>query len=251
MPLHRESPVLTQERMREMLDYDPATGVFTWRVDRQGGRGIKPGARAGSVKPTNHGKKYRYIRIDGNDYLAKRLAWFWVNNEWPSYLRCADDNEDNCAIGNLVDVGYVAGPEGSSRQNRAGQRQRYAARNPDRVRNNHLMDTFGITLERYNEMHDAQDGKCAICGNPETARRNGKVRWLAVDHCHDSSNVRGLLCGSCNPMIGYAKDNIEVLKKAIAYLESHSQDDSCAMYAMSEVNGPVATDATPTKYGGH
>ena len=207
--------------MRELLDFDPETGIFTWKVNRQGGRGIKPGARAGSVKPTNEGKRYRYIRIDQVDYLAKRLAWYWVNREWPSFLRCADGNEDNCAISNLIDTGYVPGPEGSSRKNRMGQRQRYSAKHPDKVRNNHLKYKFGISLEKYNEMHEAQGGVCAICSQPETTNRYGKVRKLAVDHCHDSQKVRGLLCGNCNPMIGYAKDNIAVLEKAISYLRSY------------------------------
>ena len=218
MAFQRSKETVTQERMRELLSYDEETGHFTWMVSRQGGKGIKPGARAGSVKPTNEGKRYRYIRIDQVDYLAKRLAWFWVNGEWPSFLRCADGDEDNCAISNLIDAGYVAGPEGSSRKNRMVQRQRYVAKNPDKVRNNHLKSKFGISLEKYNEMHAAQDGKCAICGEPETSNRYGKPRMLAVDHCHDSKKVRGLLCGNCNPMIGYAKDNIQVLTKAIEYL---------------------------------
>lgn len=225
MALQRQNPALTQERMRELLDFDPETGVFTWKVDRQGGRGIKPGARAGSVKRTNEGKRYRYIRINGVDYLAKRLAWFWVNDSWPTYLRCADGNEDNCAIGNLIDVGYVAGPSGSSRKNRQSQRQRYAVKYQDKIRDLHLKDKFGISLERYNEMHAAQDGKCAICGNSETALRFGKIRNLAVDHCHTTGNVRGLLCGQCNPMIGYARDNTKILEKAIEYLNSRHSNE--------------------------
>lgn len=221
MAHRRDISLLTQERMRELLDYSIDTGIFTWRVDRQGGRGIKPGARAGSVKPTNKGKRYRYIKIDGVDYLAKRLAWFWVKNEWPSFLRCNDGNEDNCAIDNLADHGFVAGPPGSSRKNRVGQRQRYAAKHPDKVRDIFLKYTFGISLEKYQQMLSEQNNVCAICGQPELAKRNGKIRWLAVDHCHDTKRVRGLLCGSCNPMIGYAKDRVEILERAIKYLNSH------------------------------
>lgn len=237
-----KSGPLTQERLRELLDYDPATGVFTWKVDRQGGRGIKPGARAGSVKPTGGGKRYRYIRIDQVDYLAKRLAWFWVNNKWPSFLRCADNNEDNCAIGNLIDAGFVAGPDGSSRKNRAGQRRNFKEKHPDKVHSLHLKNTFGLSLERYKEMHAAQGGVCAICNRPETGNRYGKTRLLAVDHCHETGMVRGLLCSSCNPMLGYAKDNIAVLEKAATYLKYHSLDEPMAMYAMSEINGPAASE---------
>lgn len=221
MAHRRETSLLTQERMRELLDYDSGTGIFTWRVDRQGGRGIKPGARAGSVKPTGGGKRYRYIRIDQVDYLAKRLAWFWVKNEWPDFLRCADDNEDNCAIENLVDAGFVAGPGEGRGKDRAEQRLRWKEKYPEKVRNNHLQSTFGISLSKYNEMHATQNGVCAICENPEMTTRYGKPRLLAVDHCHSTNKVRGLLCGNCNPMIGYAKDNIPVLERAIEYLRSH------------------------------
>ena len=44
-------------------------------------------------------------------------------------------------------------------------------------------------------MAKQQRNVCAICGKPETAEHNGKPRWLAVDHCHDTGKVRGLLCG--------------------------------------------------------
>lgn len=221
MALQRENVALTQARMREMLDYNSDTGIFTWKVNRQGGRGIKPGARAGSVKPTNAGKRYRYIRIDGVDYLAKRLAWYWVNNEWPTYLRCLDSNEDNCSIINLADVGCVYGPGSGKGEDRAEQRRRYRAKYPNKIRDNALRATFGISLEDYDRMHTTQDGKCAICGKQETIIRNSKLRLLAVDHCHSSNKVRGLLCGNCNPMIGYAKDSVEVLGKAIEYLNSY------------------------------
>ena len=67
---------LTAERLREVLQYDPETGVFTRLVDR-GGR--KVGVVAGSV--TGHG--YTSIQIAGVRYLAHRLAFLWMTGEWP------------------------------------------------------------------------------------------------------------------------------------------------------------------------
>jgi hypothetical protein len=218
---YRREEKLTQERLRELLEFDPATGVFVWVVNRKGGRGITPGMRAGSVKPCGNNKRYRYIRIDDVDYLAKRLAWFWVHGKWPSFLRCLDDNEDNCAIINLKDAGYVDGGEGSSRKNRDAQRARYKATHPDKIKDGFLRSTFGISLETYNKMLAAQDGKCAICKNGETITRHGKLRLLAVDHCHETGSVRQLLCGNCNPMLGYARDDAEVLMSAAEYLARH------------------------------
>lgn len=236
---YRREEVLTQERMRDLLDFDPATGIFTWKIGRKGGRGITPGMRAGSVKPTGNKKRYRYIKIDDVDYLAKRLAWFWAYGKWPSFLRCIDGDEDNCAIGNLKDAGFVDGGPGSSRTNRDLQRLRYKAENPSKVRDAALRATFGIGIDRYEEMHVAQDGKCAICGNGETITRHGKVRLLAVDHCHTTGKVRQLLCGNCNPMLGYARDDAEVLRKASEYIVQHQ---SPAIFAMN-ANGALAFGA--------
>ncbi len=84
-----------------------------------------------------------------------------------------------------------------------------------------LKTKYGITLEQYNEIFKKQDGLCAICGQSETTidTRYNTPRSLAVDHCHKTGIVRGLLCNSCNPMIGNSKDDIEILTNAIKYLE--------------------------------
>ena len=215
----RTRPLVTAERLQERLDYDPETGAFTWKESGKGWRGIKAGSRAGGVDPNG----YRYIRVDGGDYLAQRLAWFWVHGIWPGFLRFEDDNRDNCAISNLRDSSYVQPGQRDwrTKEGKSAQQREYRATIAEYLRGKRLQDAFGISLEKYNEMHAIQGGVCAICGNPETSKRNGKTRWLAVDHCHDSLKVRGLLCGSCNPMIGYAKDNISILERAIEYIKSH------------------------------
>lgn len=58
------------------------------------------------------------------------------------------------------------------------------------------------------------DGVCAICKRPETINKS-----LAVDHCHLTNTIRGLLCTNCNIALGKMGDSIEILKSAIAYLE--------------------------------
>jgi len=72
----------------------------------------------------------------------------------------------------------------------------------------------GITLEQYESILAAQDGLCAICGNPP----NGQGR-LHIDHDHETGMARGLLCSNCNPGLGYFKDDPERLRLAIEYLE--------------------------------
>jgi hypothetical protein len=79
----------------------------------------------------------------------------------------------------------------------------------------HLRRRFGITPEDYDAMFAAQGGVCAICGSPPRGRR------LSVDHDHDTDEVRGLLCSTCNAGIGSMRDDPELLRRAIAYLEAH------------------------------
>lgn len=67
---------LTAQRLREVLDYDPQSGVFTWRISNNG----RQGQRAGSINTGGH----RQIEIGGRSYVAHRLAWLHVHGEWPS-----------------------------------------------------------------------------------------------------------------------------------------------------------------------
>ena len=83
---------------------------------------------------------------------------------------------------------------------------------PEQRRDSTLRNKYGITLETYREMWSAQGGCCAICG--ESPER------LDVDHCHETGRVRGLLCIRCNySLLGAVKDDIEILRKAVIYLE--------------------------------
>jgi hypothetical protein len=87
-------------------------------------------------------------------------------------------------------------------------------------RRHYLKKEFGITIEQYDVMFESSNGCCYICGKPETAKKpNGQPRRIAVDHDHATGQVRGLLCTNCNHVIGHAKDNVEVLRAAINYLE--------------------------------
>jgi hypothetical protein len=74
---------------------------------------------------------------------------------------------------------------------------------------------FGISLERYHEMHIQQNGQCAICGAEES--KNGKR--LAVDHSHLTNQIRGLLCNNCNVALGFLQDNPTLARKCADYLE--------------------------------
>lgn len=87
-----------------------------------------------------------------------------------------------------------------------------------------LKRKYGVTPEEYDAMAEAQGQVCAICRNPET-RINPKThapQALAVDHCHKSKKVRGLLCWQCNTGLGKVKDSVALLGEMIAYLQKHA-----------------------------
>lgn len=85
-----------------------------------------------------------------------------------------------------------------------------------------LRRTYNITLEEYQKIFDAQNGVCYICKQPETCRAKNGIKNLAVDHCHKTGKVRGLLCTNCNKTLGNVKDNIGLLQKMVAYLKEYT-----------------------------
>ena len=87
-----------------------------------------------------------------------------------------------------------------------------------RTKKYNLKAVYNITLEDYNELVEKQNGLCAICGKVETTSNQFGSRPLCVDHNHETGIVRGLLCAQCNHLLGNAKDNIEILQKAIIYM---------------------------------
>lgn len=80
---------------------------------------------------------------------------------------------------------------------------------------------FGITIEDFRRMEAEQHGVCGICGKKETRKRRGSVARLSVDHHHKKGYIRGLLCTRCNTAIGLFKDDPDLLRKAIRYIEKH------------------------------
>ena len=75
----------------------------------------------------------------------------------------------------------------------------------------HLKARYGMTVSEYNQLLERANGVCEICCKPTNKK-------LYVDHCHGSNKIRGLLCRSCNLVLGFANDNPDVLVKAVEYL---------------------------------
>jgi hypothetical protein len=85
---------------------------------------------------------------------------------------------------------------------------------PVKNRERKLKSRYGITIEEYNHLLKKQRGRCAICKLSEDEHTNS----LAVDHCHSTGKVRGLLCTSCNVALGHFKDKPLLMYKAVLYL---------------------------------
>ena len=86
-------------------------------------------------------------------------------------------------------------------------------------RNYHLKRRYGITVEEYDELLEAQGHRCKICRTDDPGGRNARFH---VDHCHTTNKVRGLLCSRCNQAIGLFDESVLVLESAIKYLNEKS-----------------------------
>ena len=107
------------------------------------------------------------------------------------------------------------GKDGKSTHCKTCTKKRTAkSHDPNRALNNKLKRLYNITLEDYDNMLEAQDYKCAICSSTDP----GKQGRFVVDHNHETEEVRGLLCWSCNVGIGHMKDDPNVLLSAAQYL---------------------------------
>lgn len=83
-------------------------------------------------------------------------------------------------------------------------------------RNRILVRKFGITSAIYDTMLKEQNGVCAICEKPCNTGR-----MLAVDHCHKTGKVRGLLCSKCNRALGLLEENKNIISSMIGYIDKH------------------------------
>ena len=92
----------------------------------------------------------------------------------------------------------------------------YYQANKEKMEEYRLKYKFGITQDEYDLNLELQDDACKIC-KVDASEFTSK---LAVDHCHTTGELRGLLCPSCNTGLGQFRDNIEFLKEAIEYLQT-------------------------------
>ena len=95
--------------------------------------------------------------------------------------------------------------------------KKYNKENPDKRKSAILKYEYGITLDQYNEMFKAQEGRCAICQR----HQNELTITLCVDHDHKTNKVRALLCLTCNTDVSVVENRLEEM---IKYLNKHRKN---------------------------
>lgn len=86
---------------------------------------------------------------------------------------------------------------------------------------------YKITTPERNHLYEFQEGRCILCSR-EVEFNQGKglgKHDAAVDHCHITGDVRGILCGYCNNGLGRFEDRPALLRRAAEYLELYQDDE--------------------------
>lgn len=97
---------------------------------------------------------------------------------------------------------------------------KWKKQNTDKIKNYWRKDTlkkYALSENQFNLILQNQNNCCLICN---TSKEKSNCAFV-VDHCHKTNIVRGILCNNCNVALGFAKDSILILEKAISYLEKH------------------------------
>jgi Recombination endonuclease VII len=126
------------------------------------------------------------------------------------------------------------------RERYASQPENRAMRGPDSPYWRRINRTYGLSLEQFDALFVRQGGVCAICHR----RPKGD---LCVDHCHRTGRVRGLLCRSCNMVLGLYRDDPNLMRAATAYLEVAAGAALTQSQQGMELN--MATDGAPPDGG--
>jgi len=115
--------MLTQQRLKEVLVYNPCSGTFRWRKSR-----LK--AKAGKLAGCRRSDGYLLIKIDGRSYRAARLAWFYTYGEWPTEIDHINRDQTHDSIWNLRNATRIENVRNSSAYQEFSPRRWLGRRKP-------------------------------------------------------------------------------------------------------------------------
>ena len=143
---------MTQEYLKSLLDYNPETGKFIWKVSKN--NRVKSGSEAGAIDFYG----YRVIGIDKKDYKGHRLAWLWYYGKWPEdQIDHINHNPDDNRIKNLREVSNQENQKNQSvyRNNTSGHVGVYWCKIRSRWRAKITVNGKNIYLGYFKEKEDA------------------------------------------------------------------------------------------------
>jgi hypothetical protein len=99
----------------------------------------------------------------------------------------------------------------------AAYQREWTRKNPRKLKEYNLRWRYGLTLEEFDAIIASQNDACAVCFRP--FNHDPQKRDIVVDHNHDTGQMRGIVCAKCNAILGRVDRDVEILKRAVAYLE--------------------------------
>jgi hypothetical protein len=155
----RQIVPLAHSRLLDLLNYDPDTGIWTWRpkIDRWGRASKKGGKPAGTIVP----RGYRYLCVDGILHRSGRLAWFYVTGEWPKgqvdhkNLEKADDRWSNLRLADPAQQSMNKGLQSNNKCGFKGVHFVSARKSPKRYRSGIYVKGRLVLLGYFDNPFDA------------------------------------------------------------------------------------------------
>lgn len=212
--------MLTIDQLNAELFYDPESGVLTRKRTAQpvyvephpsSPRVVVSGVRMPAYKVVltlwlgRYPEKHEYRRVS-EDPMDLRAVVF---------RRRRGDGRKDCALCGK-DVALDHFHRNPQRKDRRGSYCVDCIRQlANKVNRTATVAKYGMSEQDYEDMAAAQGYKCRICERPASKERYEK---LAIDHCHKTGQVRGLLCMYCNTSLGKFRDSPRVLLRAAQYL---------------------------------
>lgn len=188
-------------------------------------------------RPDCWGSKHKHPQFYRWQHLMRHRATQPVADEWLDFLQfvvdigeppemasklfSADDSKP-IGPGNFVwKVAFTQRVEGEDERTFSNRRARaYRHVQEERNRNYSVKRMYGLSRAQVDELYERQQHRCAICDTEEKNMIRGRIVRLAIDHCHETGIVRGLLCHQCNTGIGAFRDSPALMQRAIEYLNS-------------------------------